>query len=226
MMSNKDIPGKQVQAKFVGFTYLITTIIGLINSFYMKVGAQNPTVLLESEFQFRTAQMPDLLMFILVMWMAHALYLTTKSINKSAAQLGFIFRLGEGIFGFVVVLFTFIPLVVLKSSNAMIFNDEELNSLATIFFSVKRLGWSITFILMSIGALIFMYLFTKSSYIPKWLGYRGLFTYITVLVSFTLQLLIPDSPKKLMIVMAPGALFELTFGIWFLVKGINIKTAS
>ncbi len=225
MVSNVEISDIRLHAKFVGFTYLMTTIIGLVNNFYVKVGAQDPSTLLENEFRFRTAQMLDLLMFLLVIWMAHALYLTSKSINKHAAQLAFLFRFGEGVLGCVIVLFTFIPLVILNSESANIFSNEELKSLANIFFDVKSIGWNIHLILMSAGAIIFVYLFLISCYIPKWLAYWGLFTYASVLVCFGLQLFIPDFPKKLMIVMAPGALFEFVFGLWFLFGGVKLQAS-
>ena len=40
----------------------------------------------------------------LVMWMAVALYILTKSINKNRATLGFIFRVAEVVMGFVMLL--------------------------------------------------------------------------------------------------------------------------
>jgi hypothetical protein len=36
------------------------------------------------------------------------------------------------------------------------------------------------------------------------------------------KLLIPDLPREAMIVLFPGALFELGVGIWLLTMGINI----
>ncbi|NRD23602.1 hypothetical protein HNV10_10145 [Winogradskyella litoriviva] len=38
-----------------------------------------------------------------------------------------------------------------------------------------------------------------------------------------MQILFPETSKQLMVVMAPGAIFELNFGIWLLVKGVKIK---
>jgi hypothetical protein len=35
------------------------------------------------------------------------------------------------------------------------------------------------------------------------------------------KMLFPESPEELMFIMFPGALFELMFGLWLLVKGIN-----
>ena len=76
---------------------------------------------------------------------------------------------------------------------------------------------------MSIGAFIFIKLLQSASYVPKWLSYWGLFTYATVFTGFTLQIVFPEISNQLMVVMAPGALFELVFGLWLLVKGVNLK---
>lgn len=223
MMENTSDKQIQKQAKIVGFTYLTTTLIGFLNNFLVKPGLHNTETLLQSESLFRTGQMLDLLMFVLVMWMSVALYLLTKTINKNRALLGFVFRAAEVMVGCIILLISFAPLTLLKRAEKYQFSDGELHSLASAFFDASSLGWNIHLILMSIGALIFMSLLLSASYIPKWLGYWALLTYITVLAGFSLQLLVPDFPRNLMMVMAPGALFELIFGIWLLVKGVNIK---
>jgi hypothetical protein len=214
----------QKQAKIVGFTYLVTTLIGFINNFLVKPGLHNPETLVTSEFQFRIGVMLDVTMYALVMWMAVALYLLTKSIHKNRAILGFVFRLAEAVMGFVIVLIYLAPLVILKNADNYQLNKDSLHSLASVFFNVYGMGSNLHLILMSIGALIFMSLLLSAAYIPKWLGYWGLLTYITVFLGFSLQILLPEFPMKiLMMVMAPGAFFELIFGIWLLAKGVRTQ---
>ena len=223
MIENSSQKEIQKQARIVGFTYLVTTIIGFINNFLVKPGLGNTRTLLNSEYQFRAGEMLDVLMFVLVMWMAVALYLLTKSINKNRALLGFVFRAAEVIMGFVIVLINLAPITILKKAEHYQFNDEDLHSLASVFFDISKMGWNLHLILMSIGAIVFMSLLLSASYIPKWLGYWALLTYVTVLAGFSLQILLPEFPRSLMMVMAPGALFELIFGIWLLVKGVSLK---
>ncbi len=213
----------QKQAKIVGFTYLVTTIIGFINNFLVKPGLTNTDTLLQSEFQFRVSVMLDALMFVLVMWMAVSLYLLTKTIHKNRALLGFVFRAAEVVVGMVILFIHLAPLIVLKNAEDYQFNDAHLYSMASVFFDVSGMGWNLHLILMSIGAIIFMRLLLSASYIPKWLGYWALLTYIIVLLGFSLQILLPEFPRNLMVVMAPGALFELIFGIWLLAKGVNLN---
>lgn len=215
----------QKQAKIVGFTYLITTLIGFVNNFIIKPGLHNTKTLLESEFQFRIGVILDILMYALVMWMAVALYLLTKHIQKNRALLGLTFRTAEVVMGFVIALIYMAPLVILKNVENHQFNEDNLHKSASLLFNIYSMGVNLHLILMSIGAIVFMKLLLSASYIPKWLGYWALFTYIAVLICFSLKIILPDLPNNiLMIVMAPGALFELTFGIWLLVKGVKINS--
>jgi hypothetical protein len=129
--------------------------------------------------------------------------------------------------GFVILLVYLAPLIILKKAEYYQFNDDNLHSLASVFFNIYSMGSNLHLILMSIGAVIFMTLLLSVAYIPKLLGYWGVFTYVTVFLGFSLQILLPEFPIKfLMIVMVPGALFELTFGIWLLVKGVNPSTVK
>ncbi|WP_414460716.1 DUF4386 domain-containing protein [Flagellimonas lutimaris] len=222
-MKGIDLKKIQQQAKIVGFTYLTTTLIGFVNIFFVKAGIHKPEILLASEFQFRMSILLDITMYALVMWMAVALYLLTKSINKNRSILGLVFRSAEVVMGFVMVLLYATPLIILKRAENYQFTNDTLHSLASVFFDVYGMGSNLHLILMSIGAFIFIKLLQSASYVPKWLSYWGLFTYATVFTGFTLQIVFPEISNQLMVVMAPGALFELVFGLWLLVKGVNLK---
>lgn len=223
VMKGIDLKKIQQQAKIVGFTYLTTTLIGFVNIFFVKAGIHKPEILLASEFQFRMSILLDITMYALVMWMAVALYFLTKSINKNRAMLGLVFRSAEVVMGFVMVLLYAAPLIILNGAENYQFTNDTLHSLASVFFDVYGMGSNLHLILMSIGAFIFIKLLQSASYVPKWLSYWGLFTYATVFTGFTLQIIFPEISNQLMVVMAPGALFELVFGLWLLVKGVNLK---
>jgi len=210
-------------SKIAGFSQVALTVIGLINTFAVKPGLYyNADILLESEFQFRMAQVLDILMIAFTLWLSVALYIVAKSINKNFAKFAVAFRAGEVFIGFVIVLISLAPLMIMKNAHINVFNDNQLYSLTGLFFDLSQIGWNLQFITMGIGAFLFIYMFTFSSYIPKWLGYWGLFTYTSMVICFTLKILLPKFPENLMMIMAPGALFEFVFGIWLFVKGVNV----
>jgi hypothetical protein len=212
------------QSKVVGFLYVITTLIGLLNTFVVKDGVYDVQATMNAELQFRAAQILDLIMFILVIWLSLALFLTTRAVNDNIARLAMLFRFGEGVLGCMIVVLCMTVIGVLgPAENAGTgLDQEQLFSLAQIFFRSADYLWSVLFVLMGIGASLFMYLLLTSKSIPVWLAIWGLFTYATMVFCFGLKLLIPDFPQQLMLVMAPGALFEFVFGVWLLIKGINV----
>jgi hypothetical protein len=155
-----------------------------------------------------------------------ALYVVTKSVNKNAAFLAMLFRYGEGLLGCVAVLISLMVLVILKEGGWPAFNQEQLKAIASMFMTLSGSMWNILFILMGIGATIFIYLFHVARFVPRPLSYWGFFTYVTMTIYGLVKMLFPESPKELMYIMFPGALFELTFGLWLLVKGINIPSIA
>jgi hypothetical protein len=70
----------------------------------------------------------------------------------------------------------------------------------------------------ALGATLFYYLFFKSGYIPRVLSLWGLIAASLALIGTPFVLLGYDVP---MIVFLPNLPFELTIGVWLLVKGIS-----
>ena len=212
-------------SRMVGLTYLVTTLIGLFNNFYVKPRIFNPETLLDSEMWFRSAQVLDLTMFALVLWMALAIFLSIRHVSATLAKFVLAFRVTEVIIGCVVVMVTYMGIFALKlNGSPSAFSEAQMHSLHTLSLELANIGWAIHLCFLAVGALIYFYLLYWCKGIPRWLCYWGLFTYITVFIGFFLKLLLPSVPQSLMIVMAPGALFEFIFGCWMLAKGINLQT--
>ena len=70
----------------------------------------------------------------------------------------------------------------------------------------------------ALGATLFYYLFFKSGYIPRALSLFGLFAATLALIGTLVVLLGYDFP---VIVVGLNFLFEVTIGVWLLVKGIS-----
>ncbi|WHI46260.1 DUF4386 domain-containing protein [Microbulbifer sp. VAAF005] len=214
----------KLYAKHLGAAYLIYIILGMFNSLLFKKGIYAYGVFDEVEVKFRLTQTIDIVMFIAVIWASWAQYLVTKTINKNLAFLALLFRFGEGLLGFVATVITLTVIVVLKNPEySNVFQDAQLHTLASIFVKMSGSMWDVLLIIMGIGATIFMYLFYVSNYVPRWLVLWGIFTYMSMIIYGFSNILLLDPPQILGYFMMPGAFFEITFGLWLLIKGISAK---
>lgn len=212
-------------SRMVGLTYLLTTIIGLTNTFLIKPKAYDFGSLLNNELWFRAAQIGDLCMFSLVLWMTIAMYLSIKHVSSTLAKFVFSFRFAEIIVGFVIVLLSFMSLVALKQNSSIAaFSEPQMQVIYEMSLKLADIGWAISFCLLAVGALIYFYLLHQSKGIPRWLSYWGFFTYVSLFTGFLLQLIISKPPVIAMLIMAPGAVFEFTFGCWMLTNGLRLNT--
>jgi hypothetical protein len=225
MKKISEVSSIKCHVKIAGFAYLLITFLGLLNSFIIKPGTNDVKNFMETALQYRLAQGVDMLMFVTVMCLSWTLYLVTRPVNKNIALLALLFRFGEGLLGCIIVLLGLAVLVVLQGNGSWIpFNEEQLQALALMLMKFGKAMWSILFILMGIGAAIFMYLFYVSRYIPGLLAGWGVFTYASMLALGCAEILVPGLPRQAALIMLPGALFEFIFGIWLLVKGINVSS--
>lgn len=211
-------------AKHLGWAYLIYIILGMSNAMYFKSGIYNFATFDQTESQFRFAQTLDVIMFIAVIWASWAQYLVTKTINKNLAFIALLFRFGEGLLGFAATTIVLTILVVLTNPEYLaVFQVEQLHVLANIFLKMSNSMWDILLIIMGIGATIFMYLFFVSKYVPQWMAIWGAFTYMSMIVYGFANILLTNPPEFLGQLMMPGALFEITFGLWLIVKGVRFQ---
>ena len=222
MESSLDTRVLRKNTRLLGLSYLSYTFLGFLNTFVVKPSANNFETLMNSVSMYRLAQIIDVFIFVFVIVASWAGYLVLKNVCKNLALLGFLFRFGEGLFGCVATAFCLMVVVVLKGNGSWSsFEPAQLNDMATMFMKLSSMMWNILFILMGIGAAIYMCLFLFSGYLPKWLSIWGLFSYLSMIMYGVAKILLANTPGQLMLIMFPGALFELTFGFWMLLKGVK-----
>ncbi|HSC69350.1 MAG TPA: DUF4386 domain-containing protein [Cellvibrio sp.] len=208
--------------KYLGLAYLTYTLIGLMNTFFLKPGIYNVETFIDTVDRFRIAQAMDLIMYCVVIAASWASYLVARVVNKEIALLAFLFRFGEGLLGCVAGMVVLMPLILLNADAVWpAFDIGQLRALAAMFMKLSSAMWNILFVLMGVGALIFMYLFYVSKYFPRWLILWGLFTYGSMIIFGLVKIIVSSPPEQMKLLMYPGALFEFVFGCWLLVKGLN-----
>jgi len=218
-----------VYARVAGLAYLITIMLGIFSVSYVESslvisGDNAATVknILENEFLFRIGIACEILMYVLVVLLALALYVILKTVNKSLALLALLWRLAEAIVGAgATVLSGLIPLLLLNSGVA--FETQQLQSLVKLFIDVRNVGLDVVLIFIGMGGVLFCYLFYTSKYVPRILAVWGMLTYLTMLILSFVSLLTPVPETIKMVFYTPGGLFEITFGLWLLIKGINLE---
>ena len=228
-MTNSLANVKNNYTKVAGITYALIIIIAMFPSMIFDIGsllkAENAANnMVGKEGLFRIAIAVEFLMFVLVMVLSWALYALLKPVNKNLALLGLIFRFGEALLGCVVIMFILTILIFLSGAEYLqAFEPAQLQALARSFLKLYGVGYDILLFIMGVGGVVYCYLFYISSYIPRVLSIWGMITYSTMVVYGFVNIAVHNAPSELAYAMAPGALFELTIGLWLVFKGISVN---
>jgi len=219
-----------IYARVAGAAYVITILLGIFSVSFVEsklvVPGNSATTaenILAHELLFRVGIVSEIMMYVLVVLLAWALYIILKTVNKNLALLALLWRLAEAIIGGgVTVLSGLIPLLLLNSGIA--FETQQLHALVGLFLDTRSAGLDVVLIFIGMGGTVFCYLFYKSKYVPRILAAWGILTYLTMLILSIVSILTPNFSEVIkMAFYAPGGLFELIFGLWLLIKGVNAE---
>ena len=232
MTNHNDEASLVVYSRVAGFAYVIIIMLGVfsvsfIDSNIVVPGNDAATVnnIMANELRFRIIVASEIVMYALVILLSLSLYVILKTVNKNLALLALLWRLGEAVIGGgVTVLTGIIPLLLL--SGGLSFETVQLQALVGLFLDVRNAGLDVVLTFVGMGGSVFCYLFFKSKYVPRILAVWGILTYTSMLVLSFASILLSNLPETLkMVFYAPGGLFEMIFGLWLLIKGVNIKKA-
>jgi hypothetical protein len=219
-----------IYARVAGLAYVIIILLGIfgvgfVESKLVVPGNDAATVnnIMANELLFRIGIYSEIMMFALVILLSLALYVILKTVNRNLALLALLWRLAEAIIGGgVTVLSGLIPLLLLNGEAA--FETEQLQALVGLFLDVRKAGLDVVLIFIGMGGTVFCYLFFKSKYVPRILAGWGMLTYLSMLILSFVSILSSNFPETIKIALyAPGALFEIIFGLWLLIKGVNVQ---
>jgi uncharacterized protein DUF4386 len=105
---------------------------------------------------------------IIVAW---ALYVLFKPVNKSLSLLAAWFRLAYAPIFALALTNLFTASQLLSGANYLnVFESEQLNAQAMLSVSAFKIGWDIGLVVFGLHLLALGYLAFKSGFIPKWLG--------------------------------------------------------
>lgn len=223
-ITSDEVLAVQKTARFAGWAYfliIITSVLSMIIGPYklMIEGDIAKTIenIASNQFLFRAGIVYELLMYTGVIFLSVALFKLLNPFGHGKALAALLCRFGEAIMGFLTVIGSVISLYLINGD----FEAGEVQKSIEIIFQIKDALMSALMVFIGAGSIIFLYLFYKSGYIPRWLSIFGLTAFSFVLLeSLILQL----HPMQAWIF--PGALaiiFEIAVGLWLMIKGVDIK---
>jgi hypothetical protein len=223
-------------AKIAGIGYLIIFILGIITNFFvfsrMLVPGDAPATansILSHEILFRTGIISWLIVLIIDVIIAWALYILLKSVNKNISLLAAWFRIVYvTIFGITQLNLIFVLILISGADFLNVFNSDQLNALVLLFLNGHNYGFLIALVFFGVHLYFTSYLILKSAFIPKYIGVLLLLAALGYVIDSFANFLLPnytDYKTIFMIIVAvPGIVGELSFTFWLLLKGAKLES--
>jgi hypothetical protein len=232
MSSNSDNT-QFIYARLAGFMYFfndVTSVFGVLAPSSITGSGdfmQKTQRVLASEQLYRTALASMAIGWVLIVFLAYALYITLKPVNKRLAQLALFSEIGQAAVGAVTVMFSFATLWLYTNASANgSFQNIELQTLVSLTQYTGGSGFQISMMFLSVGSTIFFYLFYRSRYIPRMLAALGVFASVMLLVVSVGVLIFPAYTRTLLIGWAPMGLAEIGTALWLMIRGIRRPAAE
>lgn len=191
---------------------LFSSIIGSGNMSDSLVNISNNIM------QMRISILLDLITSVGIIVLATLLFILLKKQNKIIALVALGFYLGEAIILAISKTSVYFLLSVSREFvNAESPISSHYQTLGIIFLDFVRAGYNTHMLFFGLGGILFYCLFYQSKVIPSALSIFGILAISMALIGALLGFF----DIFIIVLIVPNVLFELTIGIWLMVKGIN-----
>jgi len=214
-------------ARVAGVLFLVSSSAYMIGSSLLDQVLNRPDFLANlysDRANVFSGTLLELVNAIAVVAIAMLLYPILKKHNEAFALGYFGSRVVESALLF---LSAAIPLVLVKLSDsyatAGTAEHSFFNTLGSLLLEVHDVLFQVAMIVLGIGSLLLCQVLYRSRLVPRWLSVIGFIGYAALLASSCLAILGQDTGSVLFV---PGAIFEVVFPIWIIVKGINKKSCD
>lgn len=217
-------------ARVVGLAYLLAIPLALFAEFFVSGqlivgdGARTAQNIISHERLFRLGIASNLSVFALDIILITALYVVLKPVNRHLALLAAFWGLVETAILVVATLNDFEVLRVLGGADYLqVFDAERLQALAKLSVGGHGAGYNVGLVFAGLRSTVFCYLWYKSDYIPKPIAALGVFASLLLAVRTFTAIIFPELAEVVTIIYYGGPIFifEVTMGIWLLLKGIR-----
>ena len=217
MNSDKNTP------RFLGAAFLLQAVAAAVWTYLLSslivTGdiSASMTNIANNALQMRASIVFTMITAIGVAMLGALLYLVLHKQNKIIALVALVLYLIEAAILAASRIEAF-SLLRISQESVIAGHPAYLQTLGKLFYESAEFGDWLHMLPFALGATLFYYLFFKSGYIPRALSLFGLIAALLALIGTPFGLLGYDVPK---IVFLPNLPFELTIGVWLMVKGIR-----
>jgi len=229
MSTNNQVDSSDLRRSsiIVGILFIIATAAPLLSVAFVPpiFGPENidkVVLLADNETSTRIGILLEFTMAVAVASIPIVMYPILKRLNQSMA-LGYVAgRLVEGIM-FTIGAICMLTLLFLSKGAVQTFAvDATWNQLVLTLLSIISAESLFANFSFSLGSLMFYYMLYKAKLIPRWLASWSLIGAVLFLASAFLVMLGLNTGSSLYIGLnVPGALGEMVFALWLIIKGFN-----
>ena len=207
-----------------GFGLLIMSIFAIFAEFFVRQNlivpgdaATTANNIIANELLFRSGICSFIIVIILDVVVAWALYVLLKPVNKSLSLLTAWFRLVYAtIFGIALLNLVIVLHLLSGADYLRVFETDQLPAQVMLFLNVFSYGWQIGYVFFGLHLFVLGYLVFKSGYIPRILGVLLIIAGLGYLIDSFAIFLLPNSKVAIGMFTFFG---ELVFMFWLLLKG-------
>jgi hypothetical protein len=225
----------RMYARIAGFGLLLMFILAIFSNFFVIQNviipgdaAATAANINENELLFRSGIICFIIVLILDVLVAWALYVLLIPVNKNLALLAAWFRLiYTAIFGLAIYNLLSVLQVLSGAEYLKVYETGQLHAQVMLFIDAFNNGWLIGLVFFGLHLLVIGYLIFKSGYMPRFIGVMLIISAFGYLLDSCAHFLLSDydSYKSIFlpIVAVPGVIAELSLCLWLLFKGARAK---
>jgi hypothetical protein len=237
--SNHDpAPSPRSAALIAGISYIALFILGIFGNFFVRESlvdsndaAATFANIQDAEALFRAGLVSFLIIFILDVVVAWALYIVFKAVNRHLSLAAAWFRVVYTVFLGVALIFMFLVLMLVSGAEFLnAFDQGQREAQVALALEAFNYTWLIGLASFGIHLIILGYLLVVSHWTPKALGIIMAIAGTAYVVDTLAYSLLPNYTDYanvfLVLVAVPSVIGEFSFAVWLLKKGGKAQSAT
>ena len=217
-------------ARVVGFCYLFAMTAGVFGESYVRGrlvvandAVQTARNILAHEQLFRLGIAAELLTFVSDIVLITALFVILERVHRPLALLAAFFRIAAASVLVGMTLTSLDALRLLRGAEYLkVFGPDQLQALARASVGAHRDAFTVGFIYLGLGSMVFALLWLRSRYVPRPLAALGILGSAMLAAGCFAIVIVPSLAKTMgLAFMMPLGLFEVSMGFLLLFRGLR-----